>query len=291
MSLAARYVAAIVSLVVVACLTVSAAVLIGALDKSITVLDQDAGLTAILVAEIAEDDPATALQRAVSGDADVLAVALYGPNLNVIASKTAPGSSIQLPSTAELKELLADGDAPHTQYLDGSILALTDVRGESASYALVILNTDVTANALADLLRYAFIATLVLCAIAVFVAIFISRRLTRPLTALTQATVALSDGKFSAEALSATSKRTDEVGALARQFTSMAQEVQQRQARMAKELQALQVQIDETERRRSVDTITSTETFAELERRAAELRARRRQQDSPTQKESKDTYE
>ncbi|MEV4420406.1 response regulator [Patulibacter sp. NPDC049589] len=85
---------------------------------------------------------------------------------------------------------------------------------------------------------------------------------------------AVEAGTFVPEALDGVAVREDALGGLARVFQHMAGEVAARETALKREVRQLQIEIDETKAARQVAQITGTDYFRDLQRRAAELRAR-----------------
>ncbi len=80
--------------------------------------------------------------------------------------------------------------------------------------------------------------------------------------------------------ISALSQRTDELGMTAQLIRRMADEIQQRLEQMRRDLELLNIQVDETRRNRAVEEISESDYFKSLKQRKDELRARRDQNQS-----------
>lgn len=83
----------------------------------------------------------------------------------------------------------------------------------------------------------------------------------------------LERGEFRMGSLDAVAARDDALGLLARVFGRMAHEVAQREQRLRAQVGALRIEIDEARSARAVAAITETDYFADLQRRAADLRS------------------
>lgn len=104
-------------------------------------------------------------------------------------------------------------------------------------------------------------------------AVFLSDRLiAQPILAITKAAASIEAEKFELESLEPVTKRTDELGQLARVFQQMAREVYEREQRLKKQVIDLQIEIDQTKRERQVAEITETDYFQELQKKAKKLR-------------------
>ena len=87
------------------------------------------------------------------------------------------------------------------------------------------------------------------------------------------AAAAVERGEFEPGSLDAVAERPDALGVLARVFGRMAREVAVREQRLRAQVGALRIEIDEARAARTVAAITETDYFADLQRRAAELRS------------------
>lgn len=74
--------------------------------------------------------------------------------------------------------------------------------------------------------------------------------------------------------------RQDEIGRLARIFRQMANQVYQREQRMKEQIQAFQIEIDESKRQRQVQEIVETDFFQDLATKAKALRQQYQDTDS-----------
>ena len=297
MKLSVRYIVAFVSLVMIACVTVAVSVVVSNLGHQATILQQHGVVFANLVSELAEDDPNLNLETVINDRSQVYGAALYDGDFNLIASYEVPNSPVPLPTVEELETLRAVSTAtgaPAAEFRDTTMTALSTIDGPGNKSAVVLLSTRTALDNIASSVQFAMLATLVCAVLAGMVAFVIARRITGPVQALRKATRDLEERQFDPDTLSKASRRSDEIGELARSFTAMAQEVQQRERERDKELQALQVKIDQGERARTVADITGSASFVELEQRAAALRRRRATQeasDQPTDQPDKGTGE
>jgi len=89
------------------------------------------------------------------------------------------------------------------------------------------------------------------------------------------AAVALETGAYKPQMIDEVTKRTDELGQLARVFQRMAREVEAREDRLKTEVKALRIEIDKVKQARQVAEITDTEYFQELRSKVRQLRAKR----------------
>lgn len=127
------------------------------------------------------------------------------------------------------------------------------------------------------LARTTRIALAIVAAVALLLALFVARRLSKPLSALTNAASALeANTELDVDRLENIARSRDDIGRLARVFSSMAAEVAERERRLRAQVEALKVEIDEDRRRLTVTELTDTEFFRNLIERAADIRRRAR---------------
>lgn len=84
------------------------------------------------------------------------------------------------------------------------------------------------------------------------------------------------------ERLSKITRRSDELGALATVFCSMARQIHLRTQNLKRQVQELTIEIDEIKRKQQVAEIVETDYFQDLQSRARSLRERRQQKPSDT---------
>ena len=118
------------------------------------------------------------------------------------------------------------------------------------------------------------IALVVVAGLAIAVAVGLAHNIGQPLLQLTSAAETLERGEYQAELLRSETRRSDDLGYLARSFHRMAQEVTARETRLKKQVLQLHIEIDEAKRAHQVAEITETEYFHQLRQRAIQLRAR-----------------
>ncbi len=117
------------------------------------------------------------------------------------------------------------------------------------------------------------VATLIF---AVANATLVALSIVRPLLRLTEAAQLMEAGTYSREQAAGLKAipLSDEISMLSRVFGRMAEEVIQREASLRRQVQELQIEIDQVKKERAVAEITNTEYFESLQQRARELRAR-----------------
>ncbi len=118
--------------------------------------------------------------------------------------------------------------------------------------------------------------------VLMLVVLVLSTMLVRPLHRLTEATHRVAEGEYDLDVTSlVTSRFPDELSELGESFESMAAKVGAREQSLTKEVQRLRVQIDSTKRQESVQEIVETDFFADLAAKAAQLRARVHDDETP----------
>jgi CRP-like cAMP-binding protein len=93
---------------------------------------------------------------------------------------------------------------------------------------------------------------------------------------VTDAAAAVEASIFQPAMLASVAGREDELGRLARVFSAMAAEVEARERRLRREVQRLQISIDQRRADQQVAAITDTDYFQQLQRAADRLRAQAR---------------
>jgi len=89
-----------------------------------------------------------------------------------------------------------------------------------------------------------------------------------------EAAAAVEEGTFECDSLNPVAGRKDALGQLARVFQNMARQVYAREQSLRRQLQELQIEIDEAKKARQVAEITETEYFRDLCAKAQRLRQR-----------------
>lgn len=277
MKLTTRYLVIALSIVTVTCLTLGSVMLIVAAGHVATGWERQSKVLTRAMGDAADENPQAYLDRMVTPGSDVIAMTIYDTNTGQTFTKAQNGDVSELPDTAQLEDL-ANSEVPLVEDLTN----LTDDRAlmvgkypESGLLLAAQLSTKPLLQDLWDLWVAATITTFGLAALAGVITTLATRRMASPMVAMSQATAELEAGHFRPETLAKVASRDDEMGHLARSFAQMATEVQQRQDILAQRVAALEVQIDQVERRRSVDQITGSDSFQSLASRARAMRERR----------------
>jgi len=216
--------------------------------------------------------------------------ALVGQDMHMLADK--------LPEFWAIFEASLDGTKVGSYYIwqeaDGTLrekymqcvpVEGTDLRIAATTYIdefyAPIRETEQKAGLIYNRSRTQGIAALVAVAgLALLGGWWLSSSISKPVTALVEASHSVSSGNFRDIDLSDTKKRQDELGSLARVFSGMAAQVFKREQDLKEEVQDLRtkiklfIEIDEAKKERDVREITETDYFSELVKRVDELRSR-----------------
>ena len=160
-----------------------------------------------------------------------------------------------------------------TTYIDEFSKPVEETK-EKITAAALSVNEHI--NAEINNTRQTFVGVLIAMILVVSGASFLlSRAITNPIMALTQAAQSIERGeRFEPESIASLTEARDELAHLARVFSRMAVEVQAREERLQRQVEELRIEIDEVRRARQVAEITETEYFQHLREHAAKMRER-----------------
>jgi C4-dicarboxylate-specific signal transduction histidine kinase len=114
--------------------------------------------------------------------------------------------------------------------------------------------------------------------ITAMMALFLARRISRPIYVLTKAAQALEHDDFDShilelrQSLPKSTHSQDDIGQLVRVFLKMAEKVRMRDQNLKMQVQKLRIEIDETKRANNVSDITENEHFQQLQMKIQRLR-------------------
>ncbi len=137
---------------------------------------------------------------------------------------------------------------------------------------------SISSNALTLQLGLTILLTLIFTLVN---ALLLAQSVLRPLLTLTEAAHAMLENRFTSQQATAfRTNRTDqtELSYLQQIFGQMAEEVLLREERLRKQVDDLQIMIDDAKRKEQVTEITESEFFRELQGRADAMRERRQRQ-------------
>ena len=124
----------------------------------------------------------------------------------------------------------------------------------------------------------AIAALVAVAGLAILAGWWLSSSISKPVTALVEASRAVEADRFEDVNLGEVEKRSDEMGALARVFSSMAAQVYKREKNLKEEVTDLRekvqlfIKIDEAKKERDIQQITDSDYFNALMKRVDELR-------------------
>ena len=139
--------------------------------------------------------------------------------------------------------------------------------------AIIVEPRDVFLGSINRLAANARLAMIILAIIAIAGAIAIARRLSKPVSALTAAAQALESNEVpDATQLEKLGRSRDDIGLLTRVFVRMAEQVAVREKKLREQVRSLRVEIDHSKRAASVEALTESDFFKDLQTRSSDLR-------------------
>ncbi|MEZ5116477.1 MAG: HAMP domain-containing protein [Candidatus Nanopelagicales bacterium] len=276
MTIRQRYVLRLVLLTLLASAVLAVSTTLMSRARQIDLVVDDARDAARLVAHIADDTTGEVVDQLVRQDGEIEAITVFDEDRNVVVQQGDRG--VEPPDVDTLEELLAQAtpENPQPVMVEGTTLT-TIATVSRPETRLVVIRTSI-ANATEFIARNVAVSLGLAALVALgaaLVAWVTARRLADPISRLDAAADDLQRGEYDAERLEPVTRRSDELGRMARRFDAMAVEVQAREATLRDQVAALQVRIDEGARRQRVDEIVGSEGFADLEDRARRMRERR----------------
>jgi methyl-accepting chemotaxis protein len=150
---------------------------------------------------------------------------------------------------------------------------------DASGAGVAIVGVDMRAEDVVRLqnqIRNASILVFLLSYIGVFAAVFlISGAITHPLLRIAGAAGLVERGAlFEPEQLAGVARSSDEVGQLARVFSRMAVQVQERERQLKQQVEQLRIEVDDEKRARQVAAITESDYFQDLQAKAKEMRGK-----------------
>ncbi len=183
---------------------------------------------------------------------------------------------------SETPEMLAalDGPTAETEPVEdeyGTTLSGYAPIRNAAGKSVGIVGVDVSADDVLEMQVEIMLVSAVIFILAsagIFLAaIVLSGAITKPLRVITGAARTLeADEPFEPERLSKVARRKDELGQLARVFSEMIVQVQQREQKLKQEVVKLRIEIDEAKRAKQVEEIAGTDYFRDLQKKARDMR-------------------
>lgn len=153
-----------------------------------------------------------------------------------------------------------------------TVLLMIAVLATAGSITWAMLDDLVSHAAMVENFYIAAIVSVFLLVLGFIVSIFFVRKMTDPLSKITSAAESVEKGDYDLELLSGISDRHDELGRLARVFAQMAGKIRERETRLQKQVEELQIKIDRQEQARDVAEIVETEYFRALKEKSRKFR-------------------
>ncbi len=196
-------------------------------------------------------------------------------------------------SDAETQQLMSQGltkttdEAPYTD-LFGSWISVYTPIFNSAGQSVGAVGADYPLDYVEQVRREAASGIVPILVVSYLVllllVLFVSSAVVRPLRRLTAATRRIADGEYDLDINSVVRSRfPDEINELGQSVTDMAAKVAAREKTLSSEVRQLRVQIDSQKREEDVQQIVETDFFADLEAKAAALRARMHDHDDESE--------
>jgi hypothetical protein len=151
----------------------------------------------------------------------------------------------------------------------------------SEGKVVAVLGVDFTASYVQQvqqqILNNIYIAAGITYAILLLLVFLVAQTLTRPMAGLTRAADQIGEGNYDVgikylSELKISKQYPDEIETLQRVFNAMVDKVYQREQNLRKQVEQLQIQIDETKRQKQVSDIVDSEFFQSLHERAVDMR-------------------
>jgi methyl-accepting chemotaxis protein len=144
-----------------------------------------------------------------------------------------------------------------------------------------VLGMDIEADYVYSLqrqIRSSFVIAFVVTYGSLFILIYgVSDILTKPIIALTDVSNAIGEGNYNRDLKQFREARfPDEIGRLAVVFELMVSKVRKREEKLKEQVAELKIEIDEAKRNRQVKEIVDSDFFQDLQKKAQEIRSRRR---------------
>jgi len=151
-------------------------------------------------------------------------------------------------------------------------LLVTAVLATAGTIIASVWNDLVSREALVTNFYIAGIVSVGLLVLGFVASLTFVRRITDPLGRLTRAAGDVEQGRYDLDRLAGVSSRQDELGQLSRVFQAMMEKVREREERLQRQVEELQITIDRVRKDQDVSEIVETEYFQRLKEKAREFR-------------------
>ena len=192
-----------------------------------------------------------------------------------------PLDQLTEPSTYALMEQGLTSTTEEPAYTDafGSWMSvyspILDSRGVSVGGIGQDISLDYVSEVRSNAVRQVLPVLLGTYVILVLLVWLFASRIVKPIRQLTVESTRIADGDYHRDLDSLSTPRLqDEISTLASTFAVMARKVAERERSLQVEVKRLRVEIDSTKRAESVQAIVDSEGFADIAKRAAEMRKR-----------------
>ena len=195
--------------------------------------------------------------------------ALFGFFLPIFITDTL-WSFILVPPTMQATRLLISRIEMRT-ILAVYYLLITAILATWLSSILITMREEVQVEELYTV----GVLTLVVLIVGLAVSAVSSKKITAPITNLTDAAHRVARGDYShVEELRAISQRSDELGTMGKVFLDMVQAVEKREQDLQQQVKTLKVEIDRNKQTADLEKITGSDYFQMLKKKAGDLRLR-----------------
>jgi nitrogen fixation/metabolism regulation signal transduction histidine kinase len=155
------------------------------------------------------------------------------------------------------------------------VAPVIDENNQVIGATIVFFPTDYVQTTVRQQIQLTALVAGIVLLTGILTSIVLSRRQAEPVERITRAAKDVENGNFNPDVLDSVLERQDELGKLAQIFTSMAIEVQSREQRLRRQVEALRIEVDESKKELQVAEITESEYFHNIQERAQEIRTRR----------------
>ncbi len=160
-----------------------------------------------------------------------------------------------------------------TMLMITSLLVLA-VLSTSIMITLSVWDDLVSRESMVRSFYFAGFVSIFVLVLGMVASIFLARRVTGPVVQITQAAASVEKGSYDLSSLNNVSKRSDELGQLARVLKEMAIEVHGREQKLKKQVQELRIEIDKVRQAEDVAKIVETDYFQQLRKKVRDFRKR-----------------
>ncbi len=131
------------------------------------------------------------------------------------------------------------------------------------------------------------IVTVLVVIIGFIISVFLTYRITDPLSSLSRAAQRIEQGEYRLPELEKFSARSDEFGQLSRLIRSMAEKVEKRETRLKHQVAELKIEIDRARQAEDVKEIVESDYFKNIRQKAREFREPSRSKNGESQNADK----